>query len=551
MGNFRIGSRNWPVFDRASPSRSTASITRRLGPIWLLVWMLPIAFIFFLAISPVPKTVAQNPVSERGKEEPGVDAYNSPFGLLNNVGLRVDGPNGRYGELFFEIDTLTHGTRLAELNCLMHEEIQSALELTDDQLKELQPVFEQATEFIWRDRWFRFGWCEPVKEAARKRISALSKKLGEEDFVRQVLLPHQYQRLLQIERRFLFNVLASLPPVYSEQFYKQLKMDREQARAFGAALSDSAREIREENAKWEVDVFFPMLQKMFTGDIQNEVDSVIKDAALFSDNPVVRFGQMSDLFRFSEIERLPGKASTNDGSSGPADLSFTNYGPVIVINGRFAEWQDFRHRDCHFMQRTRWKNFLERMNLFDDSWLELSPEQRDAFAELHWFESTPDQMLRSHFYGDDRLRPYEQKRTQGSGTDEKEYIAWENEFRELNAQIDAEIGDRIQAILLPFQRDRLQFALGANQFPQLGIWHTLRNKMLGGRFALTREQLAELEKEITHRRKQELERYIKFESEMLDSLTIEQREAFIDVFGEPVSYMPTMLFAFVDGVKPK
>jgi hypothetical protein len=508
----------------------------------------------FLAAAFVERLNAQGKepsAAERPKPDDADDIYTSPYGLLNNVGLHVVGPKGRHGELECELDGLNTGSRTAELSCLMHPEIQSVLELTEQQIRELTPVFEQAAEVIWRARWERRSKCESIKNSSVRRIQALAQKLNDGEFVQEVLLPHQFKRLLEIERRFLFNIHAStnafLQRGHTDKFFKLLKMDRPQVKSFSEALEDAAKEILEDNVQWENKVFLPMLQEMLTGKAHEEVSGLTKDAGLFSAHPVVRFAQMSPLFLFAEVEKFPSREGSVIDDPNKLDLTYSVFEPVILINGRFTGREDFILRD-RWGAHPKWRNFLMSLKFQGNSWLELSDDQHRELGELLWTDPPAEEggVIELRHFGDDRLELHRMKWFEAREIGEKEYRQMEGEYRELASRIDEELGERLMEILLPYQRERLQFAMGASQLHQLGIWHLLRYEMLGSPFSLTPDQAATMEKEITHRRKVEFERLVRFEEEMRGSLPAEQRDAFTNVFGEPVPHLPTMLFAFLD-----
>ncbi len=525
------------------------SLSSRIELIIAIAFLgLPVPALSFPETASAQSRVPEMPEKQNRAEEN--DVYASPFGLANNFGLYVVGPGGRHGELEVQADGRSTGCQIAELNCLMHPEIQSALELTDEQIRKLKPVFEQAAEVIWRARWERGSVCEAIKKASLQNIQALATKLDKEGFVQQVLLPHQFRRLLQIERRFLFNIHASLQEAmahgHSDQFFKMLRMDREQARSFGKSLRESASEIREDNAKWDRETILPMLREMLTGEGHGEIEGLTKEVNLFSSHSVVRFAQMSPLFVFAEVEKFPSRDPSVLDDPEKLDLTFSVFEPVILINGRFVGREDFIVRE-RMGAHPKWRNFLISMKFHGNKWMELSDEQVETFERLLWTDPIPEEKgggSEIRYFGDDRLELQRMKWFEARDIGENEYRRLEGEYRKLRAENDVEMGERIEAALLPFQRERLQFAIGASQLHQMGIWHLLRYEMLGSTFKLETDELARLEKQITDRRKLELEKLVRFEQEMLESLTAEQREAFIDVFGEPVPQLPTMLFAF-------
>jgi hypothetical protein len=177
---------------------------------------------------------AQTPIVEPEKSKELLDIFFA--GGAHHVIVR----HGEVDTMFYP-DQLNFGIRLIDLRFLEFPEIQKELELSEDQLKKLVPLFKLLAEYdsVWK--WELACRCQPVKKKAFKSSQELKSKVNEDDVVAEILLRFQRKRLKQLQRRFLLSSLRSMPKRYGELFLNELSITRDQKEV---SLEESVGEFR-------------------------------------------------------------------------------------------------------------------------------------------------------------------------------------------------------------------------------------------------------------------------------------------------------------------
>lgn len=465
--------------------------------------------------------------------------------------------------LRFVSDFFTFNMKLSELRLISFPSVQEDLELSSTQLKRLKEIREKifAFDMVWK--WEQTSICKPVRDSARQNIADLREQVNAGEELHEILLPHQLERLYQIQRRYLLFTLADARrnrmTAFAHDFIqKRWQLDSQAVSQLTRIVSDEMESIKKDNHKWDTDVALKKIESFYEDADLKLLQQLVKDRAIFSSIPLQRSAQMGSFFHFSEIEEglkkpdeLPA-TKIND----HLDFSFEVINPLILPNGRFTSSSAIIDRSELSFPDSKWQRVAQLVNFGESEWFTLAEFQKqelESLVQMKEFDDASGSGMRYVYLDDDQWQTRFQqiRENQPIQTEEAAYRKYIDEMISFRRSRDSKMETAIRKALLPHQLDSLQFSVGAPQMGKLGLYQLLMNNMLGKRFALTNSQKKELTELVEERRKEEIETLKKLETKAIAALSIEQRKQFKQLFGDPLESLPTFITAFDSSNAPE
>ncbi len=176
------------------------------------------------------------------------------------------------------------GYPLELLDLLARQDVRSELELISDQLDQLTKL-QRASRRMLRERFvtLRVGGVEGVRERIRQMSTELRRQL--DDSLSQILLPHQMQRLrqLQIQHRLRGGRAEVL---LSAEVAKRLGITEDQERALRQKGRQLEIELERQVSAWRA-AAQKQLMAVLTSDQREKLGELIGQPFRFDDEPSV------------------------------------------------------------------------------------------------------------------------------------------------------------------------------------------------------------------------------------------------------------------------
>jgi hypothetical protein len=459
---------------------------------------------------------------------------------------------GTQNDLVFRFEN-SQFIRIAELRLISFSEVQKELELTKGQLEQLKKLRQEvhAYDMVWK--WEQAIICESAKEKALAEMNKLKGRMSEAKPLKEILLPHQMDRLKQIQRRFLLFAYEAkqnrhLTTFAREFVSKRWKINSKTLEEISRAVHEHLAEIKKKNNEWDKSVATPRILAFFDGDDQRLLTSLIDGRAIFTSHPLLRNAQMSPFFLYREVEAELDKPNEypSIGVKGADGLLFDVIDPMVHANGRLGSNHDFSHRSELAFSDTKWQRVALLLRFGKSEWFSLADFQSQELEHIAAKNEGATGGFYYSFLGSEEMIMglKEIRNNSPLDSDEAAYRKYVDAIIEYKKSSDSKIEAAIRKTLLPHQLSLVQFSIAAPQLEKLGLYILLDNDMLGEQRALSNSEKKELTKLVSDRRAEEIAELNKLESQIVERLTPEERKVFKDLFGKPVEFLPPFILAF-------
>jgi hypothetical protein len=487
----------------------------------------------FSQVNHSAEPVAQKPKSVQESEPREIDILD--FMLGGNV-YQVGSAREGFRPHFLP-DYGHEGIRLIDLRMLSFVEVQKELEITDKQMERLEPLFADAHEFdsVWK---FELACrCAPLRSEAYGGTAELRRQINDEQAVINVLTREQAERLRQLERRFASMALAETPGDVGKQFFSYFGIDSNLGHQIKAVLREELEAIAAENKVWEDGELYRELEELFDPAHLELLREVADEGRFFSRQPLLRAAQMAPFFRHSEIEKFV----KNENSSSDEELDFELIKPLILGNGRLVSFEDYYDRSRLSFGYSKWQRLVLLMKESKSEWFSLIDDQANAIGKLVVTQEPTEGAICYQFEGEQKIINHNKNAPLEIQTSAKAYREFNAASFLLQKELDDHIRRTVKQSMTPRQLDMLQFAIGATQFAQVGLFVSLSENLLGKEFALSVDQQKRLRKLIQKRREHEISRLNGVEERILHLMEGNKKELFYSKFGETTNLFPSFI----------
>ncbi len=497
------------------------------------------SFSIFQNVVAMPQAI--RPVEETNQLPAGAEEHAAPKGEIDILDF-IPGGNvyqigsARQGYRAEFLPDFGHeGIRLIDLRMLSFVEVQEELEVTNTELDRLQSLFAECHEFdsVWK---FELACkCAPLRAEAYAGTAELRRRINDEQEVLKKLTEDQATRLRQLERRFACMALVEMPGDVGKKFFEQFGIDSKAGRQIKTLLREEMEAIAAENKVWEDNELSKKLEELFDPAHFELLKEVADGGRFFSPQPLLRSAQMAPFFRYAEIEKF----EKIEERKSDEDLRFELVRPLIMGNGRLVSFDDYYDRSKLSFGISKWQRLVLLMKDSKSDWFSLIDDQLNSISQLVVTHEPTEGAISYQFEGEQKIIDHNKNAPVEIQTSAKAYRDFNSESFLLQKEIDDHIRRTIKQSMTPRQLDMLQFAVGATQFAQVGLYVVLSENLLGNEFSLSADQQRRLRILIQKRRAHEIERINELEEKILKLVSPDQKSHFGQTFGDTTTLFPS------------